>query len=345
MLLPSLRSVLAVMMLTAASAVAMSTMDGAGGYVMQARAGKKAGKAVTRLSMDDVKHAIEGCREHDDMCLAFRVDACDVFIFFDEDKRLRHILIRHTGRGGDAKRHQAAVKVMEGLKVALGDSAPPKYLQSAEGTLLMYSDPNIAYSKFVLCGSDRCRAIDTLLSLADEAELTLLKSDKMCLTVSLKYEDSLVPMVMLDLTRPVVEYVELRPSEKTTRKKMKAKFFSLFEGIKQYKPEKRYEQFGRGEQAVDTWWTDGTYYLTGNKRLYLVGTSKTLNQAMDDGVNHKDSAIELPDLSKHEVELPKERILPWVGEPEEESDWDWEEPKALSPAEARKTYIEMLENM
>ena len=343
MLLPSLRSVFAVMMLTAVSAVAMPTMGGAGGYVMHARAGKKA--AAARLSMDDVKHAIAGCRVHDDMCLAFRADDCDVFIFFDEDKRLRHILIRHSGRSG-AKRHLVAAGVMERLKKALGTSAPPKHLQSADGTLLMYSDPNIAYSKFVLCGSDRCRAIDALLSLADEAELSLLKSDKMSLTVSLKYEDSLVPTVMLDLTRPVVEYVELRPSEKTTRKKMKAKFFSLFEGIKQYKPEKRYEQFGSGEQAVDTWWTDGTYYLTGNKRLYLVGTSKTLNQAMDAGVSHKDSAIELPDLSKHEVELPEERILPWKGEPEEEeADWDWEEPKTLSPAEARKAYIEMLENM
>jgi hypothetical protein len=330
------------LLLTAASAVAMPMLGGAGGQVMHARAGKA---TVPQLSMDDVKQAIGDKREYDDMCLAFRVNACDVFMFYDEDSRLRHILIRHSGRGGDAKRHLVAAKVMEGLKTALGPSAPPKYLQSVDGTLLMYSEPSMKYSRFELCGADRCRAIDALLSLADEAELTLLKSEKMCVTIALKYEEGLVPVVTLDLTRPVVEYVELRPSEKTSRKKMKAKFLSLFEDIKQYKPEKRYEQFGSGEQAVETWWTDGTYYLTGNKRLYLVGTSKTLNRAMDAGVTYKDSAVELPDLSKYEVELPEKKIEPQSIEPEEETDIDWGETEPMTPEEARKAYIEILEDM
>lgn len=324
---------------------AMPVMGVAAGQVMYAK-GKSAKATVPRLLLSDVHEALSGSHLYDDTCLVFRVNNCDVFIFADEDECLRHILIRYAARGGAReKRRAAAEKVQKELQLALGASAPTQVMDSGDGTMLMYSEPNMAYSKAMVCGADRCRAIDELLALREEATLSLKRADAMSLTLELACAEDLAPTITLDLTRPVVEYIEMRASDKCSKKKLNAKVLALFADIKQYKAEDRYSSFGSGEQAVETWWTDGIYYLARNKRLYLVGTPKTLNKAVDAGVEYKQSAVELPDAAAYNVELPQGAITPVAPETEEDSGFEEEAQKTLTPKEARKAYIKLLKNL
>lgn len=338
----SLRAFVALFSVAAAAPVcAVSVMGGAGDSVLYAK-GKSADAPKRRLTLSQVHEALDGSRLHDDTCLVFRVNNCDVFIFADEEGSLRHVLIRFAGRGGAREKRRAAVEeVQKALQRVLGESAPPEQLVSTDGALLMYSEPSVAYGKTLICGVDRCRAIDELLALGEDAELLLKKTDAMGLTLELAYEEELAPEITLDLTRPVVEYVELRASDKCSKKKLNAKVLSLFSDIKQSKAEDKYSRFGRGDKAVETWWTNGTHYLARNKRLYLVGSAKCLNSAVDRGVDYKVRVVELPDLSSYKVELPEVEIMPPAPELEEEPALEI----PLTPAEARKEYIKMLKNM
>ena len=374
-------SFLASLLLPSAVAAAGAEYQLAGPASSRKKASSKKKKARRYINLSALHQSLPGSQMQDETCLLFRVDNCDVVVLADDEQRVKFIFLRVSPGVKKAKRREALNAVKSRLQVAYDKPATPSELIAPDGSaVLLYFDLPVASADNALIAATRCEVLQNILGGFSDSDPELRPAEGLACAFVVE-TDGVEMEISVDLSLPIVNYIELRGGKVKNKVKPDSVIRGLFPGLDS-KPERAYASFGKGDDRLRTISCDGTFYMARNAGFFVVGTVDQLKKVAQNGVGTKKYGFSEPDFSDWGVTLPTSsaadalvdasadepvpaapeaptpadtpEVTPPVAEPEPTTptpavDASSEQPArtdgALTPEAAREAYRKMLREM
>lgn len=296
-------SLLASLLLPPAVAAAGAEYQLAGPASSRKKSSSKKKKARRYINLSALHQSLPGSQMPDETSLLFRVDNCDVVVLADDEQRVKFIFLRVIPGVKKAKRREALNAVKSRLQLAYDKPSTPNELIAADGSAaLLYFDLPVAHADAALIAATRCDVLQNILGGFSDPEPELRPAEGLACAFVVETEG--VEMeISVDLSLPLVNYVELRGGKVKSKVKPDSVIKGLFSGLDS-KPERAYASFGKGDDRLRTLSCDGTFYMARNAGFFVIGTVNHLKQAAQNGIGTKKYGFSKPDFTDWEVTLP-----------------------------------------
>lgn len=325
------------------------------------------------INIDILHEALEGAYMHDPACLLIDAHNCEITVLADEEGNVKFIHVRVNPDVDKPRRRATLSNMITVVQEQLNVSEAMRCWKSDDDAAALFSFAPLEQGGGEdLLGVSRCEALQNLLSTFDESTPEMVSVDGFA--CAFKVVKTGVEMELaVDLSTPIVRYVELRGGKVRGKVKPMEVIEGVFPSLTARPPKGAVSTFGKGASRLRALTTNGQYYLCRNakakSKFFAAGEERRLMEAVEREANFKTYGFTVPDFSKAKVDWPdslnacdlvkkdEETAMPATPPEEQEPQPSKTEPKPdtpaatpepaapLTPESARDAYLKMLREM